>query len=158
MVYPRSAQVKQKNWWRYLIGYHTRFSQSPSLFPKSSGDQAVSSENVGQDSKERFSGILRQVCHVYDVLPPAYCAPGVISLERYAPGGFADIYKGQYAGKPVRIKAFRRQNTTSTKLTRRVRILTVWRKQAQTLPYFNRGSTVKVYDGNTSHIQMCYPS
>ncbi|KAF9644351.1 kinase-like protein [Thelephora ganbajun] len=100
-------------------------SGSPPLSPREAKelveilDKAVSSKSFSQDLKERFSKILCQVCRSNNVLPTSYSASGVVPGERHALGAFADIYKGQYEGKLVCIKAFRTQTTKNMELIKR---------------------------------------
>ena len=119
----------------------------------------MSSENVGSDSKERFSKILVWFCRFHNTLPPSYYARNFVAVEdgSRALDGFANIYKGQYSGQPVRIKALRTQNALNTGLIKYVRISTISDDPgSDALPY--RNSIMKLYGGNTSHTRIYCPS
>ena len=117
----------------------------------------MSSGNPSKDTKGRFSEILRRVYHFHRILPTSYYAHDVVLVEKHALGGFADIHRGKYAGQSVRVKAFRMQNAMSTELVKHVRTFTI-SEDAGSDALLNRGSTLKLYDGNTSRIRIYYRS
>ena len=69
----------------------------------------------------------------------------MVSVEKYALGGFADIRRGQFVGQSVRIKSFRVKAARNTELTEHVRTLTI-SEEADSDTLLNRGSTLTLYD------------
>ena len=106
----------------------------------------MSSENVGKDSKDRFSKILCRVCRYYGSLPTSYYAHNVVPVgdKPHTLGGFANIHKGQCSGQPVRIKAFRTQSAVNTDLIKHVRVPTI-SDDAGSDALLYRGSIMKLY-------------
>ena len=132
------------------------FSQNPPSYSEFSGGQVASSENVKQDLKGRCFGILCKVCRSHNVLPASCIALDVVSVEKHPSSGFVDIYKGQHAGNPVRIKVFRTRTTRNLEDIKRVCILAV-SGEVNFNVILNRGSTVRLWGGNTFHTRTCCP-
>lgn len=64
-----------------------------------------------------------RVLPTYGVLPRSYYLPGAILSETipYASGAFVDIWKAQWGGNQVCVKAFRTQTAANLDKIKRVR-------------------------------------
>lgn len=83
----------------------------------------MSSKNITQCSKERFSRVLCQTCSSHRILPASYSVPDVMSIELHKTGSFADIYKGQHEENPVRLKVLRKQTERNMELIKSVCVI-----------------------------------
>ena len=75
------------------------------------------------DLRKMSVRILRKVCGSQSILPRSCVLSGDISTEgdtAFASGGFADIWRGNHNGNPVRIKAFRTETTENLSKTKQV--------------------------------------
>ena len=75
----------------------------------------------------------------------------------YATGGFTDTWKGQQDGNQVCVKAFRTQTQVHLDKIKRVGGSSPFRSGGLDLIPI-RGSIMRLWGGNTCHIQTSYPS
>ena len=82
----------------------------------------MSSATVNPSLKNRCFRVLRKVSPTHGILPKSYYLPGVTLMDTifYAPGGFADVWKGQLDGNQVCVKAFRTQTPGNLDKIKRV--------------------------------------
>ena len=90
---------------------------------KSPDDQVASSATVKPSLKDGCFRVLRKFSSTHRVLPKSYFPPGLTLGEPvlYAPGGYADIWKGEQDGKEVCVKALRTQTPANLDKIKRVR-------------------------------------
>ena len=86
------------------------------------GDQVVSSTTMNPGLENRCFRALRKVSASRGILPRSYYSEGVTLNDAIycASGGFADIWKCQWDGNQVCVKAFRTQAGENLEKIKRV--------------------------------------